>query len=368
MKKIFSILCALLMSMTMFAQQSNYAGSSRFFDNWSVTVQGGYCTHLNSFWSGHNAGAPMGLVGLDKYINPWLGLGGDTRLYFGTGCDLHNNHTVVDGINLNTHVKFNLANLLLGYDGHRKFFEPVLYTGLGWNHMICQSLLDQPDHGNYNYMTYRAGLELNFNLGKSRAWALQLNPSFVWNNDNNFKLNRNKGYFDLTGGVVYHFKTSNGTHDFTKAKLYSQAEVDHLNLHINELQGLTRSQQDIIETQKEQIKSIKRDTVYVNVPTEASNKFYFKQGSSDLTGDVSELASSLKESGAVCVITGYASKEGSEKVNTKLAEVRANVLKQALRKAGVDNSKLKVVNGGATDKFSKTSYEPNRVAVAEVEK
>lgn len=124
------------------------------------------------------------------------------------------------------------------------------------------------------------------------------------------------------------------------------------------------------QNKEEEIECLKKcaaqhDTIYIEVPTDNSNKFYFEKNSLNLTGDISELANSLKESGSTCVITGYASKEGSEKRNNVLAERRANVLKQALVKSGVANSKIKVVNGGSTGKFSKTSLEPNRVAVVE---
>jgi OmpA-OmpF porin, OOP family len=367
MKKIFSILCALCASLMSFAQ-SNYAGSSRFTDNWSISLQGGVLTGFNNFFSGHTAAAPTVTIGLDKYITPWFGLGIEGRTLIGTGrghadgiCysgvpNAYNAHTAFDAVNVSGYAKFNVLNMF-SYNGHRKFFEPVVYTGLGWGHQTCSKSF------NRNYMTFRSGAELNFNFGKERAWAVVVNPSVVFGDINNGKLMKSHGHFEVNAGVVYHFKTSNGTHDFAKAKLYDQTEINHLNSVIGYLRVLNRGYEEKIEILKNYVNQ--HDTIYIEKLEDNSNKFYFEKNSLNLTGDISELAKSLKESGSTCVITGYASKEGSEKRNNVLAERRANVLKQALVKSGVDTSKIKVINGGSTDKFSKTSLKPNRVAVVE---
>lgn len=369
MKKIFSTFLALCVSMMSFAQsQTNYSGSSRFTDNWSVTLQGGVLTGFNNFFTGHTATAPTVTIGLDKYITPWFGVGIEGRTLIGTGhghvggiCyssvpNAYNTHTAFDAVNVSAYAKFNVLNMV-SYNGHRKLFEPVVYTGLGWGHQTCAQSFDR------NYLTFRSGTELNFNLGKERAWAIVVNPSVVFDGINNGKLMKSHGHFELNAGIVYHFKTSNGTHDFKKAKLYGQSEIDSLNGKIDYLSTVNQ----VLEEKNSLLKkcAVQHDTIYIEVPENNSNKFYFEKNSLNLTGDVSELAKSLKESGSTCVITGYASKEGSEKRNNVLAERRANVLKQALVKSGVNASKIKVTNGGSTDKFSKTSFEPNRVAVVE---
>lgn len=359
MKKFFSILFALCTSMMSFAQsQSNYSGSSRFTDNWSVSLQGGVLTGFNNFFSGHTATAPTVTIGLDKYITPWFGLGIEGRTLIGTGgsdYNTFNTHTAFDAVNVSGYVKLNIINMF-NYKGKRHLFEPVIYTGLGWGHQTCSKTFDR------NYMTFRSGTELNFNLGKERAWTVVVNPSVVFGDIDNGKLMKSHGHFELNAGIVYHFKTSNGTHDFKDARLYDQTEIDHFNDVISSLKTANQGQEEINLPKK---CVYQHDTIYIEKLEDNSNKFYFEKNSLNLTGDVSELANSLKESGSTCVITGYASKEGSEKRNNVLAEHRANVLKNALVKSGVKASKIKVVNGGSTDKFSKTSFEPNRVAVVE---
>ena len=68
MKKIAMIAAFALAGVAANAQeQTNYAGSSKFTDNWSVTLQAGAIANFNDMkdWS------PVVLVGADKYFTPW---------------------------------------------------------------------------------------------------------------------------------------------------------------------------------------------------------------------------------------------------------------------------------------------------------
>ena len=51
------------------------------------------------------------------------------------------------------------------------------------------------------------------------------------------RFNANNAGFELTAGLTYHFKTSNGTHHFAKVRVYNQAEIDGLNSSINALRS-----------------------------------------------------------------------------------------------------------------------------------
>ena len=211
--------------------QNDYAGSSKFTDNVSVTLQGGVLTSFDNFYSGHTAMAPIILIGADKYVTPWLGFGVEGRTLVGTGHGSYNTYTAFDYVNVSGLAKVNLANAFK-FDGTRKFFEPVVYTGLGWGHQTAS----YGDNHN-NWMTYRAGAEFNFNLGKDRAWGIVVNPSVVWNDLDNGMLVKKNGSFEVTAGIVYRFKNSNGKRSFAKAHLYDAAEVAALNKKINELES-----------------------------------------------------------------------------------------------------------------------------------
>lgn len=343
MKKFILIFVAMFMFATsMFAQeQTNYTGSSKFTDNVSVTVQGGVLTSFDNFYSGHTAMAPIALVGVDKYVNPWFGVGVEARTLIGTGNGSYNTKTVFDWVNLSGYAKFNVLNMF-NYNGERRTFEPVVYTGLGWGHSTACL--------HTNQATYRAGVELNLNLGKEKAWGIVLNPSVVWGGMTEHKLNKHDGSFEVTAGVVYHFKTSNGTRTFAKPRLYSQSEIDALNARIKELD----SRQVAV---KEVIKNVPatNSTANVNV-VEKTYIVTFAKSKADLTNAAK--ANLDKITGTV-VIEASASPEGTTKFNQKLSEDRANAVKSYLESRGVKVTK-------ATG-LGVVGNESNRIAIVTVQ-
>ena len=343
MKKFILIFVAMFMFATsMFAQeQTNYTGSSKFTDNVSVTVQGGVLTSFDNFYSGHTAMAPIALVGVDKYVNPWFGVGVEARTLIGTGNGSYNTKTVFDWVNLSGYAKFNVLNMF-NYNGERRTFEPVVYTGLGWGHSTACL--------HTNQATYRAGVELNLNLGKEKAWGIVLNPSVVWGGMTDYKLNKHNGSFEVTAGVIYHFKTSNGTRTFTKPRLYSQSEIDALNARIKELD----SRQVAV---KEVIKNVPatNSTASINV-VEKTYIVTFAKSKADLTNAAK--ANLDKITGTV-VIEASASPEGTTKFNQKLSEDRANVVKSYLESRGVKVTK-------ATG-LGVVGNESNRIAIVTVQ-
>lgn len=303
--------------------QNDYAGSSKFTDNVSVTLQGGVLTSFDNFYSGHTAMAPIVLIGADKYVTPWLGFGVEGRTLIGTGHGSYNTYTAFDYVNVSGLAKVNLANAFK-FDGTRKFFEPVVYTGLGWGH---QTASYGDDHN--NWMTYRAGAEFNFNLGKDRAWGVVVNPSVVWNDLDNGKLVKKNGSFEITAGVVYRFKNSNGKRSFAKAHLYDAAEVAALNKKINELES---REPVVIE------KIVEKPVATNTVAGVGSNVFVapFKFNSAVLSDKCKSVLDNIAE-GTTVVIDAYASSEpkSSAKYNTKLSVERANAVKVYLESRGV---------------------------------
>lgn len=314
--------------------QNDYAGSSKFTDNVSVTLQGGVLTSFDNFYSGHTAMAPIILIGADKYVTPWLGFGIEGRTLIGTGHGSYNTYTTFDYVNVSGLAKVNLANAFK-FDGTRKFFEPVVYTGIGWGHQTASY-----GYNHNNWMTYRAGTEFNFNLGEDRAWGIVVNPSVVWNGIYNGKLIKNNGSFEITAGIVYRFKNSNGKRSFVKAHLYDAAEIAALNKKINELES---RKPEVIEKIVE--KPVVGSTVFV-AP--------FKFNSSVLSDKCKSVLDNIAE-GTTVVIDAYASSEpnSSEKYNTKLSVERANAVKKYLESRGV---KVTDTNGhGMDDDFGRVA-------------
>lgn len=358
MKKfILSLMMAMVAIFSYAQSQSNYVGSSKFTDNVSVTVQGGVLTSFDNFYSGHTAMAPVALIGVDKYITPVFGVGVEGRTLIGTGHGAYNTYTAFDYVNVSGYLKANLANAF-NFTGTHHTFEPVIYTGIGWGHGTAY---DHP-----NWMTYRAGVELNYNLGNSKNWAVVLNPSVVWNDIDNGKLIKKNGSFEVTAGVVYHFKTSNGTTSFAKAKLYDQDEVDELNSKVNGLKKQLDDANATIEVLKSnaQPKTNTVKTVKIVYP-----KVQFKQGSAKVTetsmANIYDIADVLKDVNGTIKVTGYASTEGTTKLNKELSLKRAEAVKKLLVKAGVSADKIEVVGNGATNKFNPDELNVNRIVTVE---
>lgn len=333
-KFIFILVAALMLAIGAVnaQEQSNYAGSSKFTDNVSVTLQGGVLTTFNDFYTGHTAMAPIAVLGVDKYINPWFGVGVEGRTLIGTGNGMYNAHTAFDAVNVSGYAKFNVLNMF-NYNGERKFFEPVVYTGLGWGHQTCSAAELR------NYMTYRAGAEFNFNLGNEKAWAIVVNPSVVWGDIHNGKLNSKNGYFETTVGAVYHFKTSNGTHSIAKAKLYDYEEVKLLNNRINYLIHENKVLKNELATKPKEVYSEK--TIVNNVDN--SYTILFEQGKSTVK-DITPVVNALKQNNKNITIIGNISPEGSEKVNKALALARAKSVRNALIKAGISADRITITN------------------------
>jgi outer membrane protein OmpA-like peptidoglycan-associated protein len=368
MKKFIVAIAAFMVAFSAQAQdQKNYTGSSRFWDNWSVSVQAGTTEWMMDM--GHFS--PTIVVGADKYLNPWFGLGADFRTQIGAGT-FYNSYTVFDAVALNGYAKFNMTNMLLGYKGHRRMFEPVIYTGLGWTRWTASN-----DYfGNNDQMTYTAGVEFNFNLGKKRAWAVVVNPAVVWGGIQNGKLNKLRGAFEMTAGFVYHFKTSNGTHDFVKPTLRNQAEIDALNAKINEARAALDASNSKIASLNKEIADLKNRApqVVTNTVTNTRDNMecyvYFSQGRSEVTAsqmpNVERIATFLKNhADASVVIYGYASPEGSAEINQRLANSRAeNVKKALIKKYGIKESRIKAEGKGVGDSFSEPDW--NRVSICTI--
>lgn len=370
MKKFIVAIAAVMVAFSAQAQdQKNYTGSSRFWDNWSVSLQAGTTEYMNNM----SVFTPTIVVGADKYLNPWFGLGADFRTQICTG-NRYNSYTAFDAVALNAYAKFNMTNMILGYKGQRRMFEPVIYTGLGW----ARNTASKTWLGNDDQMTYTAGVEFNFNLGKKRAWAIVVNPAVVWGGITNGKLDKRSGVFEMTAGMVYHFKTSNGTHDFVKPTLRNQAEIDALNAKINEARAAQEASLKQIESLNKQITALKNQApkVVTNTVTQTNTRdnmecyVYFNQGKSEVTAsqmpNVERIATFLKNhADATVVIKGYASPEGSAEINQRLATKRAeNVKKALMTKYGIKEDRIQAEGKGVGDSFSEPDW--NRVSICTI--
>ena len=348
MKKfIFMILAAICSIMTVSAQsQSNYCGSSKFFDNVSIGVVGGVETNLND-WNAPQ-GAVAGIV-LNKEISPIFGvtLEGNTNInglrnWASDASHFHCANTF-DGLSVYLTPRVNLTNALLGYKGSPRKFELEAVAGPGYGFWL---------HDEYNALLVKAGLNLNYNL--SNAFTVTLRPAVVYDLNGTGTFNTNHAIGQVTAGIVYHFKTSNGTRSFKKAKLYSQSEVDALNAKITDLQSNLETANKAVKTNA--INTV--DTVYTESPSSLGNVVSFTLNSAKV--DETQMANLdnavriLKENPDLKVtLKGYADKNtGSTSYNKRLSVRRAEAVKKVIvDKYGIDTDRIDVLGVGDTEQL-----------------
>ena len=379
MKKFFVWMAVAAMSVQSASAQKAIA-ESKTFDNWYIGIQGGASvktTHTSIF---QNLNPHAGLR-IGRYFTPVFGFAIEGSAYVRDRKFEHCT-TFVKCVDSHLLATVNLSNWIGGYKGEPRRLELVVVAGPGWNHYFG---LD-PKWPN-NDLTAKGGLDLNLNLGKTRAWQLFLEPAILYNLDRYGKHQRPKfdvhhSALQLMAGLNYKFGNSNGTHNFVLGTLRSQAEIDQLNARINELRAVNDAKEKQIATDAQTIatlrtdleaaKNVKPTVVQQVVKTVVNNNVLqptviFGLGKS--TVDAAQMASVAmvakymkNHPEARLEIKGYASPEGDPVLNQKLSEKRAQSVKDVLvSRYGVSADRLIVKGMGATDElFDEVDF--NRVA------
>ena len=397
MKKIFTLCAAAALAVSATAQTVT---ESKTFDNWYIGINGGLATGIhpsqlgaeNHTWAKDimpNAGIRVG-----RYFTPVFGLAAESNVYFS---DLHhagrtNNNlfgnvtkTLVNSINTSLIATVNFSNWFGGYKGEPRLFELSAVYGLGWGHVFggkdgsryyanTWNTADKKD-----FLTSKAGLDFAFNLGSAKAWQLYVEPAVVWNLEGakkGVRYDANYADFQLNVGLVYKFKNSNGTHNFTIAQLRDQAEIDGLNAKINDLRNDLNGKDSEIAAQNAKNNDLQKALDECNnkpkyvKPETATNlqpTVIFRQGKSVVDkaqyANIELIAQYMKNHPEANVeIKGYASPEGSKELNQKLSEQRAEAVKNILvKKYKISADRLTTKGMGATDKLFE-QVEFNRVA------
>lgn len=323
MKKILMIFAAMAVTVMAAAQNIEWTGP---FGLPYVSVNGGAVSSLNvdDFNGFYHGIHPTAGLEFGTYFTPVWGASIEGQADFGTT----GSRTFVDQSSVLVNGKVNLSSLIGGYKGYPRRVEVVGVAGLGWGHDYGEPRIDP------NYVVYNTGAELNVNLGKERAWQVNVRPAVVWKNyDNNPNFNKNDGYVRLAVGVTYKFgNRRTGSHNFrTNNYAVTQADYDALLAKYNELAGRGPEVKEV-EVVKVEEKVVK-DTVEVEIP--ASSTIYFDLG--EYTISDRELArldyfvSGIERRDVSLKVTGSAdTKTGSEPRNKFLAEKRAQAVKDVL--------------------------------------
>lgn len=374
MKKFIAVTVACLTCSGIYAQGA-YEGAN-LGDNWSIGIHAGVTTPLTHSAFFPNMRATWGL-GIGKQLTPFFGMGVEAMTSINTTAS----KTAFDNTNVSLLTSVNLSNLFAGYWGTPRLFEIETVAGLGWLHYA------QNGDGDRNSISSKLGLNFNFNLGEAKAWTIGIKPALVYDlnacGERNVGFNANRAAWEITAGLKYHFRCSNGKHHISFAKLYDQAEVDALNEQVNNLRQtnvdqeaeLTAANQRNAELEQ-QLADCKNQGPVIVTDTITSHKktlesvVTFRQGGVSVvasqTPNVERIATYLKNHEKATVsIKGYASPEGKAEVNARIAQQRADAVKSLLvKRYKIAENRITAEGQGVGNMFEEPDW--NRVSICTI--
>ena len=374
MKKFIAVTVACLTCSGIYAQRA-YEGAN-LGDNWSIGIHAGVTTPLTHSAFFPNMRATWEL-GIGKQLTPFFGMGVEAMTSINTTAS----KTAFDNTNVSLLTSVNLSNLFAGYWGTPRLFEIETVAGLGWLHYA------QNGNGDRNSISSKLGLNFNFNLGEAKAWTIGIKPALVYDlnacGERNVGFNANRAAWEITAGLKYHFRCSNGKHHISFAKLYDQAEVDALNEQVNNLRQtnvdqeaeLTAANQRNAELEqqladcKNQGPVIVTDTI-TNHKKTLESVVTFRQGGVSVvasqTPNVERIATYLKNHEKATVsIKGYASPEGKAEVNARIAQQRADAVKSLLvKRYKIAEKRITAEGQGVGNMFEEPDW--NRVSICTI--
>ena len=391
MKKLFLMLAAATFAANVSAQNTAIT-SNKFGDNWYLGIKGGAATPMQKWGDyGFTKGfAPNAGIRLGKNLTTVFGLAVDADAYLMSKSDsksMMGNKTIVNATNVSLLGTFNLSNLFGTYKGEPRAFELIALYGFGWEHTFGGL-------SKANGLTSKAALDFAFNLGAAKALQLYIEPAVIFglqdygygmsnalsNVGTDMKYDSRNGLFQLNVGLNYKFANSNGTHNFAKAELRNQGEIDQLNAKINELRAESNSKDGKIAAANRTISDLQAQlTACQNKPAPTA-KVVVKQnaqlqpivifGQGKSTIDAAQYASiemvakyMRNHKDAKILVKGYASPEGDAEKNKALSEARAESVKNALiKRYKIAADRVSTEGMGATADLSEEN-DFNRVAM-----
>jgi len=345
------------------------------FDNVIIGIGGGVVTPMhNSPFFGAMRGSTGLLIG--KQLTPVFGAGIESAFSINTSSWKGNTHssTAFDNSYVGVYGTVDLFNLFGGYQCATRPFSIEALVGAGWGHDYFNNSADGA--ADWNYFATKFGLNLNFNLSDHVTFGVR--PAVIYNMNGNFSQSANgydinKATFSLFGTLCYRF--GNG---FECVRPYDGAQVDALNAQINELRGSLaasmsnaeqwQSRATALSGQLDACRSRKPEVI-----KQVDNKYnsvrfvFFRVGSHTITADqmpnVEMIADYMrKHPESKIVVKGYASPEGNYDFNVKLAQSRANAVRNVLiKKYRIDPGRISAEGEGIGNMFDEDSW--NRVSI-----
>lgn len=373
MKKILTLAAAALLTLAAQAQTEQKAlVDSKPWDNWFIGVNGGASvkTTHNKWLKNLNA---LGGVRVGRWFTPCFGLVVDDQVWFQDRPYATNHGTVATYNTMNFGAPVNLSNWFGGYKGAPRCVEVILLPELGWTHAFG----NQRDFAqNQNMFDAKLALDFAVNLGKQKAIQLYLEPALAYNiyenGSDHFNMDINRSCFQLTAGLIYKFKNTNGTHNFRYAEpqiVEDMTRIDALNSQLNQLRSENARLQSLVQELQNRPEP---KPVEVAAAANIMPVVIFKQGSAKIDrvqyAEIEKVAQFMKANeNAQIEVKGFASTEGSQALNDKLSERRATAVADLLvKKYGIEADRIRISSYGPTAEQSETRAFNRVVTFSEV--
>lgn len=361
-----------------------------FDANWSVGIEGGGTTLMN-----HGAffGDMRGVFGMhiNKQVTPVLGLGVEGFAGVNTSSWWVRKHssTAIDNSYVGLYGTADLFNLFGGYKCEDRKFTIRTVVGGGWGHDYQSGSTRYGDNADRNYLGFKAGLSFDYNVCPSLT--LSLKPYAYWDM-NRFpcihhatRFDKNAGTWNITAGVTYNF----GEGFQCQAPGYSQEDMDLLNNQINSLRAERDAALAAVGGVEAQVAALNAQNGALAAELAdcrdnsgkllqemkdqglCSRYVFFQVSKAVVTQDqmpsVDLIARFMKSHPNTKVeIKGYASKDGPKAFNLKLAERRAQAVKDVLvKKYKIAADRIVAKGAGIGEMFEKGSW--NRVSVCTID-
>ena len=347
-----------------------------FGDNWSIGLDGGVTTPLKGHSFLQNLRGAAGLH-IQKNITPAFGVGAEGLWGVNTSSWTgKKSSTAFDSQYVGAYGVVNLFKLFAPY-GETGVFDIEAQAGAGWGHLY-QDKKSGPDQ---NFFATKTGLNFNFHAGDRVTFSIK--PSVLWNmtgapavSQTSASYNAKRATFNLLASVSV--ALGNG---FTYVlPNYNLDEIAALNAEVNDLRGQLQDAAGAYASAVQQNKNLQAELVRAEnqkpeiVKTTTTNDFLstvryvnFGLGKYNVTADqmpnVAAVGVYLKNHPKATVqIKGYASADGPLEVNERLANQRAEAVKNLLiNKYGINSSRIQAEGQGIGHMFEEESW--NRVAV-----
>lgn len=338
-----------------------------FKDNWSVGVDLGATTPLKGHSFFQNMRSQYG-IHVSKQLTPLVGVGVEGAW----GVNTTHSRNAFDTQYVGAFGTLNLMNAFGGFTCEPRKFWIDADLGLGWAHDYY------PGKGNdRNYIAAKAGLDFNFAV--TEHFSIAVKPNVAWRiagERSSVRFDAKRANFNLMVGFNYNFGPGFKCADCPD---YS-GEIADLNAQVNAM----RAERDMALAA--QAAEAANSAALAAALTECQNKpaqvvadttlnsvryIFFRLGSSVITADqqpnVEMVAAYMKNHPeSKVVIKGYASQDGNQEFNIKLAQKRAEAVKTALeKKYKISPDRIIAEGQGIGHMFSEESW--NRVSICTLE-